>query len=100
MPPVRLRPRSALPPGGALFDVIGLYLSGQKRDMSDDTITIKVELHGGPLDGRTVPVSLTDEDPWIALPNDGCAYPGGRSLYAPDTAGRWVWQDDQPADAS
>ncbi|MFD3788969.1 hypothetical protein [Streptomyces cyaneofuscatus] len=68
--------------------------------MSDDNTTITVELHGGPLDGRTVPVTLTADDPWTAIPNDGCAYVGGSSLYAPDTTGRWVWQDDQPADAT
>ncbi|MCD9900997.1 hypothetical protein LUR56_15300 [Streptomyces sp. MT29] len=66
--------------------------------MSDNTISITVELHGGPLDGQTTTVTLTDQDPWIALPNDGCTFPGGSSIYAPDTHGRWVWQDDQPAD--
>lgn len=77
--------------------VIGLYLSGQKIGMSDNTISITVELHDGPLDGQTTSVTLADEDPWVALPNDGCAFPGGNSIYAPDTNGRWVWQDDQPA---
>ncbi|MFJ1801583.1 hypothetical protein ACIQWZ_26355 [Streptomyces sp. NPDC098077] len=67
--------------------------------MSDDNTTIAVELHGGPLDGQTVRVTVTDDDPWTAIPNDGCTYPGGRSLYAPDTTGHWVWQDDQPAGA-
>ncbi|MGW1154778.1 hypothetical protein ACWD45_26270 [Streptomyces rubiginosohelvolus] len=69
--------------------------------MSDDNIvTITVELHGGPLDGKATAVTLTEEDPWTAIPNDGCAYAGGRSIYAPDTAGRWVWQDDQPGDST
>ncbi|MFJ3439011.1 hypothetical protein ACIPMU_36440 [Streptomyces cyaneofuscatus] len=65
--------------------------------MSDNSISITVDLHGGPLDGQTAPVTLTDEDPWVALPNDGCAFPGGSSIYAPDTHGGWVWQDDEPA---
>ncbi len=52
--------------------------------MSDNTISTTAELHGGPLDGQTT--------------NDGCTFPGGSSIYAPDTHGRWVWQDDQPSD--
>lgn len=58
-----------------------------------------VQLHGGPLDGQTVPVTLDDDDPWTAVISDGCAYPGGRSLYAPNTAGRGVWQHDLPWEA-
>lgn len=53
-----------------------------------------VELHGGPLDGQTAPVNPDDTDPWTAIISDGCAYPGGRSLYAPDPAGRWTWRRD------
>ena len=60
--------------------------------------TVEVELHGGPLDGMTAPVTL-DEDPWTAIISDGCAYPGGRSVYAPDSTGRWVWIRDLPWDA-
>ncbi|MEU0978473.1 hypothetical protein ABZ488_04580 [Streptomyces griseus] len=58
-----------------------------------------VELHGGPLDGQTVPVTLDDDEPWTAIISDGCAYPGGRSVYAPDPAGRWVWEQDVPWEA-
>ncbi|ARF75693.1 hypothetical protein B7C62_28135 [Kitasatospora albolonga] len=65
--------------------------------MSDDTTTM-VELHGGPLDGQTVPVDI-DDDPWTAIISDGCAHPGGRSVYAPDSTGRWVWERDVPWDA-
>lgn len=70
------------------------------KPMTDDTTTM-VELHSGPLDGQTVPVDLdpTDPDPWTAIINDGCTHPGGRSVYAPDTTGRWVWQNDIPWDA-
>ncbi|MFS0697793.1 hypothetical protein [Streptomyces nitrosporeus] len=55
-----------------------------------------VQLHGGPLDGETAPVALTDDDPWTAIISDGCAYPGGRSVYAPDSAGVWRWTQDIP----
>ncbi|MFJ7417968.1 hypothetical protein ACIQXD_05065 [Streptomyces uncialis] len=53
-----------------------------------------VTLHGGPLDGSTAPVDLDGPDPWTAIINDGCAHPGGRSVYAPDAAGLWVWVRD------
>ncbi|MFD5033631.1 hypothetical protein ACFWM0_24970 [Streptomyces sp. NPDC058405] len=61
--------------------------------------TIEVPLHGGPLDGSTAPIDPADDDPWIAIISDGCAHPGGRSLYAPDTAGVWRWREDIPWDA-
>lgn len=53
-----------------------------------------VQLFGGPLDGVSVEVDPEDDDPWIAIVSDGCTHPGGRSLYAPDAAGRWTWQRD------
>ncbi|MCT2591133.1 hypothetical protein LHJ74_14650 [Streptomyces sp. N2-109] len=61
----------------------------------------EVELYGGPLDGQTVPVDTDDgdPDPWTAILTPGCAHPGGRSLYAPDPAGRWRWVQDVPWDA-
>ncbi|MFD5752255.1 hypothetical protein [Streptomyces sp. NPDC127033] len=55
--------------------------------MSDTTRTVDIELHGGPLDGTTAPVDLDDPAPWTAIISDGCAHPGGRSLYAPDEEG-------------
>ena len=55
-----------------------------------------VQLHGGPLDGQTVPVDPTDPEPGIGIIADGCAYPGGRSWYEPDTEGRWTWTRDIP----
>lgn len=58
-----------------------------------------VPLHGGPLDGSSAPVDPDDPDPWTAIISDGCAFPGGRSLYAPDGAGVWRWVQDLPADA-
>lgn len=61
--------------------------------------THQVQLYGGPLDGMTVPVDLDDEDPWTAVISDGCRYPGGRSMYAPDDAGRWTWVRDLPPEA-
>ena len=61
--------------------------------------TVEVELHGGPLDGMRAPVDLADPDPWTAIISDGCQYPGGRSVYAPDAAGRWVWERDIPWEA-
>lgn len=54
----------------------------------------EVELHGGPLDGWRVPVDLDDPDPWVAVISDYGRYPGGRSLYEPDSEGRWVWVRD------
>jgi hypothetical protein len=59
------------------------------------TDTIEVQLHGGPLDGDTVPVTPED-DPWTAIISDGCTYPGGRSVYAPDEHGIWRWEKDIP----
>ncbi len=53
-----------------------------------------VELYGGPLDGWRVEVDADDSDPWVAIVSDHGRYPGGRSMYAPDTAGRWVWVRD------
>lgn len=63
-------------------------------------IEIEVELHGGPLDGWTVPVTL-DDDPWTAIISDHGQYPGGRSVYAPDPArdGQWWWVEDIPWDS-
>lgn len=60
---------------------------------------VEVTLHGGPLDGMTVAVDASDPEPWIAIISEGCAFPGGRSVYAPDEAGRWTWQRDIPWDA-
>ncbi|MFE9853469.1 hypothetical protein ACFYPN_32445 [Streptomyces sp. NPDC005576] len=56
--------------------------------------TVDVQLHGGPLDGQTVPVLAEDEDPWTAILSDHGQYPGGRSLYAPDAEGVWRWVRD------
>ncbi|WP_328721750.1 hypothetical protein OHT52_21165 [Streptomyces sp. NBC_00247] len=67
--------------------------------MTDDTAYTTVELHGGPLDGSTAPVTLDGDEQWTAIITDGCAYRGGRSVYASDAAGRWVWQGDVPWDA-
>jgi hypothetical protein len=61
--------------------------------------TCDVQLHGGPLDGMTVPVDPDDPDPWTAVIADGCRYPGGRSMYAPAEDGRWVWVRDLPPEA-
>lgn len=61
--------------------------------------TTTVTLHGGPLDGMTAPVDTDDPDPWTAIIADGCAYPGGRSVYAPDENGTWRWVRDIPWDA-
>lgn len=58
-----------------------------------------VTLHGGPLDGMPADVDTDESDPWIAIISEGCAYPGGRSVYAPDTAGTWTWSHDIPWDA-
>lgn len=55
-----------------------------------------VPLYGGPLDGQSTAVDLADPNPWIAIVADGCAHPGGRSVYAPDQAGRWTWTHDIP----
>ncbi|WP_457512259.1 hypothetical protein [Streptomyces sp. TE33382] len=71
-------------------------------------MTTMVELYGGPLDGwvvpvdtgdpdpwtRVVPVDTGDPDPWTAIISDYGEHPGGRSLYAPDTRGRWRWVRD------
>lgn len=57
-------------------------------------MSMDVELHGGPLDGWRVPVDPADPDPWTAIVSDHGEHPGGRSLYAPDHAGRWVWVRD------
>lgn len=64
--------------------------------MSD---TVHVQLHGGPLDGTTAPVDPGDPDPWTAIISDYGTYPGGRSLYAPDTTGTWRWVRDLPPEA-
>ncbi|WP_405759490.1 hypothetical protein OG234_13405 [Streptomyces sp. NBC_01420] len=55
-----------------------------------------VTLHGGPLDGETVAVDPADPEPGIGIIAAGCAYPGGRSWYEPDPAGRWTWRRDIP----
>ena len=54
----------------------------------------EVTLCGGPLDGMRVRVDPSDPDPWTAIISEGCRYPGGRSVYAPDSAGRWTWRED------
>ncbi|MGW6604246.1 hypothetical protein [Streptomyces sp. NPDC055036] len=64
-----------------------------------NTPTTMVELHGGALDGEHAPVDTTDPDPWTVIISDGCAHPGGRSLYAPDEAGVWRWVRDIPWEA-
>jgi hypothetical protein len=56
--------------------------------------TKMVELHGGPLDGQTVPVDADDPDPWTAIISPHGQHPGGRSLYAPDPDGTWRWRRD------
>lgn len=58
-----------------------------------------IELHGGPLDGEVYPIDLDDpdlqEDPGMAVISPNGAFgPGGRSWYAPDESGRWVWAGD------
>ncbi|MGW2654398.1 hypothetical protein ACWC1D_12200 [Streptomyces sp. NPDC001478] len=60
-----------------------------------DTVT----LYGGPLDGESVNVDPRDPEPGIGIIASGCAYPGGRSWYEPDSAGRWTWRRDIPWDA-
>ncbi|MER5350570.1 hypothetical protein ABT093_09590 [Kitasatospora sp. NPDC002551] len=66
----------------------------------DDVERVRVTLCGGPLDGMEVQVDPTDPDPWIAIiSGPRCQYPGGRSLYAPDPAGQWVWDRDLPWEA-
>lgn len=62
--------------------------------MSEEWVT--VPLHGGPLDGEEIPVDPGDPEPGVAMVADGCAYPGGRSWYAPDETGRWTWRGDTP----
>ncbi|MFD5566230.1 hypothetical protein [Kitasatospora griseola] len=57
---------------------------------------VQVELHGGPMDGEHTYVLAGDPDPGTALISPRCAYPGGRSVYEPDTAGRWTWRGDTP----
>ena len=57
---------------------------------------VSVQLHGGPLDGETIPVDPADPDPGVALVADGCSYLGGRSWYEPDEAGTWRWTGDTP----
>ncbi|MFE2352517.1 hypothetical protein [Kitasatospora cineracea] len=57
---------------------------------------VEVELHGGPMDGETAYVRTDGPDPGTALISPRCAYPGGRSIYEPDTAGRWTWRGDTP----
>lgn len=54
-----------------------------------DGATVEVELHGGPLDDWVVPVDRDDPDPWTAIISEYGRYPGGRSLYSPDTGGAW-----------
>ena len=60
-----------------------------------------VTLVGGPLDGGQEDVSaLTDDEiaDGLALIAAGCAYPGGRSIYAPREGdpGRLHWSYDSP----
>lgn len=56
---------------------------------------VPVELHGGPLDGQTIGVDPTDDEPGVAMISPRSAYgPGGRSWYEPDTAGVWRWTGD------
>ncbi|MEE1822207.1 hypothetical protein PUR61_08360 [Streptomyces sp. BE20] len=62
-------------------------------------MTTMVTLHGGPLDGGSTPVDPDDPDPWVAVVCDGCAFPGGRSVYEPDGSGRWTWVRDLPWEA-
>ncbi|MEV5249880.1 hypothetical protein [Streptomyces werraensis] len=62
-------------------------------DSHGESITGPVELYGGPLDGWRIEVDA-DPEPWVAIVSDHGRYPGGRSLYAPDTSGRWVWVRD------
>ncbi|MFE9381395.1 hypothetical protein [Streptomyces sp. NPDC006855] len=77
---------------------VSVTVVGETADGSPPPQLVTVTLFGGPLDGSTAPVEI-DDDPWTAIISDGCAYPGGRSVYAPDSAGRWVWQRDVPWDA-
>ncbi|MFD5085009.1 hypothetical protein ACFWOG_20510 [Kitasatospora sp. NPDC058406] len=39
------------------------------------------------------------DDPWVAVISDGCAFPGGRSVYEPDGSGRWTWVRNLPWEA-
>ncbi|MFJ6384650.1 hypothetical protein ACIQI7_32170 [Kitasatospora sp. NPDC092039] len=61
---------------------------------------VTVTLYGGPLDGEEIDVDALDGDPWVPIISGaGCAYPGGRSVYALAPDGRWTWRRDLPADA-
>ncbi|MET9402091.1 hypothetical protein [Kitasatospora sp. NPDC002965] len=62
-------------------------------------MTTMVTLYGGPLDGASTPVDPDDPDPWVAVISEGCAFPGGRSVYEPDEGGRWTWVRDLPWEA-
>ncbi|MGW2539889.1 hypothetical protein ACWC5I_03225 [Kitasatospora sp. NPDC001574] len=53
-------------------------------------MTTMVTLRGGPLGGASTPVDPDDSDPWVAVISEGCAFPGGRSVYEPVGSGRWV----------
>ncbi|SCE40669.1 hypothetical protein GA0115252_146450 [Streptomyces sp. DfronAA-171] len=69
------------------------------RVLARQTEGMRVQLHGGPLDGEHVDVDPADPDPLIAIIADGCSEPGGRSVYAPDREGAWRWERDLPWDA-
>lgn len=72
--------------------------TAERRDgrIAHMTTRRSVELHGGPLDGETVPIDADDPDPGAALISGGCQYLGGRSWYEPDDTGLWRWTGDTP----
>lgn len=70
--------------------------AGTRHDQPVSETWQTVTLHGGPLDGMSVPVDVEDPEPGVAMVSDGCAFLGGRSWYEPDASGRWVWTGDTP----
>ncbi|MFE4594382.1 hypothetical protein [Streptomyces laurentii] len=64
----------------------------------------EVQLHGGPLDGMTIDVDETADDPGIAMATEGSAHINGGSLYGPDGTGTrrhsrdLRWWELQPPD--
>lgn len=60
---------------------------------------VPVVLHGGPLDGMETVVDAGDPEPGVGIIAEGCAFPGGRSWYEPDSSGRWTHRGDIPWEA-
>ncbi|MFB7900519.1 hypothetical protein ACFC1B_29895 [Streptomyces xiamenensis] len=40
-----------------------------------------------------------DPEPGVGIIAEGCAFPGGRSWYEPDSSGRWTHRGDIPWEA-